>query len=153
MLLLPQESKSEGVEGTGFDFSYCAQLFGRMGHWASWALSSHLLRVMPRSILVLRMIGERMCRLPCLLELKLFVLSTFLGLLERLSSPSNLTFCRMKPWDSKHLGKAKKAMPLPLCLTVSDLSTYLQMKSPKRKTQPDHEFIQQFVVKKLLLSN
>lgn len=56
---------------------------------------------------------------------------------------SNLRFFL---WDLKHLGKAKKAMPLP-----SDLPLYLLSNEiSKRKTLPDHECIQQFVVKKLL---
>ena len=46
-----------------------------------------------------------------------------------------------------------KAMPLPLGLNVSDLSTYWQMKTPKRKTHLDHELTQQFVMEKLLLSS
>lgn len=50
-----------------------------------------------------------------------------------------------KTWDLKHLCKAMKAMPLPLGLTVSNLSASLLMKSPERKTHPDHELIQQFV--------
>jgi hypothetical protein len=45
----------------------------------------------------------------------------------------NFTFCLIKQWDLGQLGQAKKALPLPLGLTISDLSTYFQMKSPKGK--------------------
>lgn len=66
---------------------------------------------------------------------------------------NNFSLCRMKLWDFKYLGRVRKAMPLPLGLTVSDLFTYWQMKTPKRKTHPDHELTQQFVMEKLLLSS
>lgn len=83
VLLLPQESKGEGVEGIGFDFSYCDQLFGRLGHWARWPPSSCcLLRVTPQWLLVLRMNGERMCLFFCPLKFNPFCSIDFSGLIR-----------------------------------------------------------------------
>lgn len=81
-LLLPQESKGEGVEAIGFDFGYCDQLFGWLGHWARWPPSSCcLLRVTTQWLSVLRMNRERMCLLLCPLEFNPFCSIDFSGLI------------------------------------------------------------------------
>ena len=91
--------------------------------------------------------------LSCPLEFKPFCSVNFSGLIRAPVFNGQLLFVSYEavglqvPWESDE-GHA-----LPLGLTVSDLSTSWQMKTPKRNTHPDHELTQQFVMEKLLLSS
>lgn len=86
---------------------------------------------MPPSLLGAK-IGKRMHLLSYPLEFKPFCSVHFSGLI---GAPffNEFSLCHVKLWDFKYLGRAMKATPLPLGLTVSGLSTYWQMKLQKEK--------------------